>query len=74
MKGLSNGINSSTGRLNLTVDNSKLTITGSIGRALTLDGTTVSFKNNSVIDFSNSLVSDIMFKSQGKIEVDKSSS
>ena len=73
MKGLSNGINSSTGGLNLTVDNSKLTITGSIGRALTLDGTTVSFKNNSVIDFSNSLVSDIMFKSQGKIEVDKSS-
>ncbi len=73
MKGLSNGINSSTKGLNLTVDNSKLTITGSIGRALTIDGTNVDVKNNSVINFSNSLVSDILFKSEGKIEIDKSS-
>ena len=73
MTGLSNGINSSAKGLNLTVDNSKLTITGSIGRALTIDGTNVDVKNNSVINFSNSLVSDILFKSEGKIEIDKSS-
>ena len=69
MKGLSNGINSS----DIIVDNSELTITGCIGRALTVDGTNVNVKNNSVLDFSNSLVGDIMFKSEGKIEVDKSS-
>ena len=64
-----NGINSS----NLTVDNSQLTIKGCIGRALTVDGTSVNIKNNSIIDFSNSAESDIRFKSEGKIEVDKSS-
>jgi len=73
MKGLSNGINSSFGGLDLTVDNSELTITGSIGRALTIDGSDVKVKNNSVLDFSNSMSSDIRFNSEGKIEVDKSS-
>ena len=73
MKGLSNGINSSKGGLDLTVDNSNLTITGSIGRALTIDGTNVNVKNNSVLNLSNSLAGDIRFKSEGKIEVDPSS-
>lgn len=73
MKGLSNGINSSTKGLDLTVDNSKLAITGCIGRALTIDGSDVNVKNNSVLDFKNSLAGDIRFKSEGKVEVDKSS-
>lgn len=73
MKGLNNGINSSSGGLNLTVDNSKLAISGCLGRALTVDGSNITVKNNSVLDFSNSLTADIQFKSQGKIDVDKSS-
>ena len=73
MKGLSNGINSTVGGLDLIVDNSELTITGSIGRALTIDGSDVKVKNNSVLDFSNSILGDIRFNSKGKIEVDKSS-
>ena len=73
MKGLANGINSSTGGLDLTVDNSEITITGSIGRALTVDGTNVKVKNNSALNLSNSLGDDILFKSEGKIEVDQSS-
>ncbi|MTO10965.1 LPXTG cell wall anchor domain-containing protein [Turicibacter sanguinis] len=73
MKGLANGINSSTGGLNLAVDNSEITITGSIGRALTVDGTNIKVKNNSALNLSNSLGDDILFKSEGKIEVDQSS-
>ena len=73
MTGQDNGINSSSGELNLTVDNSKLTITECTGRALTVDGINISIKNNSVLDFSNSGEGDIRFKSEGKIEVDKSS-
>ena len=64
-----NGINSS----NLTVDNSQLAIKGCVGRALTVDGTNINIKNNSVVDLNNSAESDIRFKSEGKIEVDKSS-
>ena len=55
------------------VDNSEITITGSIGRALTVDGTNVKVKNNSALNLSNSLGDDILFKSEGKIEVDQSS-
>lgn len=71
--GQDNGINSSRGELDLTVDNSKLTITDCTGRALTVDGTNVNIKNNSVLNFGNSGEGDIRFKSEGKIEVDKSS-
>lgn len=63
MKGLDNGINGS----DFTVDNSKLTITKCIGRALTIDGKNVNVKNNSVLDFSNSLEGDIRFKSEGNV-------
>jgi len=73
MKGLSNGINSSSNGLDLTLDNSEVSITGSIGRALTLDGTNVKVKNNSALNLSNSLTDDILFRSVGKIEVDPTS-
>ena len=73
MKGLANGINSSTGGLDLTLDNSEVSITGSIGRALTIDGTNVKVKNNSALNLSNSLTDDILFRSLGKIEVDPTS-
>lgn len=73
INGQDNGINSSRGELNLTVDNSKLTITDCTGRALTVDGTNITIKNNSVLDFSNSGEGDIRFKSEGKIDLDKSS-
>lgn len=69
MTGLDNGINNS----DLTVDNSTLTISDCIGRALTINGTNVNVKNGSVLDFSKSLEGDILFKSEGKINIDKSS-
>ena len=71
--GQDNGINSSRGGLDLTVDNSKLTITNCTGRPLTVDGTNITIKNNSVLNLGDSGEADIRFKSEGKIELDKSS-
>ena len=73
MKGLSNGINTTAEGLDLTIDHSKLTITESLGRALTVDGTNINIKNNSVVDLSHSVEGDIRFKNSGKIQVDQSS-
>ena len=69
MSGLANGINSSSNGLDLTVDNSKLTITGSIGRALTINDSQVDVKNNSELNFSKSLGGDILFKTESKNKV-----
>ena len=47
MSGLANGINSSSNGLDLTLDNSELTITGSIKCGLTINDSQVDVKNNS---------------------------
>ena len=73
MKGLANGINSSNAGLNLTVDNSDLTITNSIGSALKIDNSEVNVVNDSKLDLNKSLAGDIQFASKGTVTVDKSS-
>lgn len=71
--GLDNGINSTPNGLDLTVDNSTITITGCTGRALTIDGSKVNLINGSVIELSNSNEGDIRFKSEGIISIDEKS-
>ena len=73
MSGLANGINSNSNGLDLTVDNSELTITGSIKCGLTINDSQVDVKNNSKLNISKSLGGDIIFKTeratQGKNKV-----
>ena len=73
MSGLANGINSNSNGLDLTVDNSELTITGSIKCGLTINDSQVDVKNNSKLNISKSLAGDIIFKTeratQGKNKV-----
>ena len=72
MNGLVNAINSGTGKLNLTTDNSNLTIANNIAYGLTIDKSNVNIKNNSVVKIS-SVLADIRFNSEGQIKVDESS-
>ena len=72
MNGLVNAINSGTGKLNLTIDNSNLTIANNIAYGLTIDKSNVNIKNNSVVKIS-SVLADIRFNSEGQIKVDESS-
>ena len=71
MKALLNGINSSNGGLNLKVNNSTIDITNCVGRALTIDNSKVDIVNKSTLNFSGSLEGDILFRSQGEVNVDE---
>lgn len=71
--GLDNAINTTSGGLNLTIDNSNLYISNASGRGLTLDNTTLTIKNSSTITISDCSEGEIYAKTSGTIIADSSS-
>ena len=71
--GLDNAINTTSGGLACTIDNTTLNISNAIGRGITLDDTTLTIKNSSNISISNCAEGEIYAKTSGIINIDSKS-
>lgn len=71
--GLDNAINTTSGGLACTIENTTLNISNATGRGITLDDTTLNVKNASNISISNCSEGEIYVKTSGIINIDSKS-